>query len=330
MDTSSLSTLAGIVEYAVPVLFASIGENITEKAGITNLSVNGTIILSAMGGFVASVTTGSILLGFIVGALIGAAVAAIVAFSSITLKQSQVAIGFILALLCRDLAYFLGAPYTNKPGLFLSKVAIPGLSEIPVIGPIFFNHSLVVYASYIFIIVAFVFMFKTRPGLVLQGIGEKPDAAFARGANVKGLRYLYTILGGALVGLAGPMYSLAVKIGWAGQLSGLDGIGWIALAITIFGGWNPLRVAFGAYLFGGLQQLGITLQSTTDIPIQILQAAPFPLMIFTLLLVNVGRAEWVERELAAMPEKPRIIISKILRGLRTSPPASLGIPFENE
>ncbi|MEL7589813.1 MAG: ABC transporter permease [Anaerolineaceae bacterium] len=330
MELATLTTLAGIVEYAVPVLFASIGENITEKAGITNLSVNGTIILSAMGGFVVSLNTQSIFLGFLTGALIGAAVAAIVAFSSITLKQSQVAIGFILALLCRDLGYFLGAPYTNKPGLFLSKVPIPGLSEIPILGPIFFNHSLVVYASYLFIIIAFVYMYKTRPGLMLQGIGERPTAAFARGANVKALRYFYTILGGALVGLAGPMYSLAVKIGWAGQLSGLDGVGWIALAITIFGGWNPLRVAFGAYLFGGLQQLGITLQSTTNIPIQILQAAPFPLMIFTLLLVNVGRAEWVERELAAMPEKPRKVLTRILRALRTSPPASMGIPFENE
>jgi len=330
MELSTLTTLAGIVEFAVPVLFASIGENITEKAGLINLSVNGTIILSAMGGFVVALTTSSLLLGFIMGALIGAAVAAIVAFSSITLKQSQVAIGFVLALLCRDLAYFLGSPFTNKPGEFLSKVPIPVLADIPVIGPIFFNHSLVVYASYIFIIVVYVFMFKTRPGLMLQGIGERPAAAFARGANVKALRYFYTILGGALIGLAGPMYSLAIKIGWAGQLSGLDGIGWIALAITIFGGWNPLRVAFGAYLFGGLQQLGITLQSTTDIPIQILQAAPFPLMIFTLLLVNVGRAEWVERELAAMPEKPRKVLSKILRALRTSPPASLGIPFENE
>lgn len=330
MEMSTLTTLAGIVEFAVPVLFASIGENITEKAGVINLSVNGTIILCAMGGFVVALTTSSILLGFIVGAVIGAMIAAIVAFSSITLKQSQVAIGFVLALLCRDLAYFLGAPFTNKPGLFLSKVPIPALVDIPVVGPIFFNHSLVVYASYIFIIVVYIFMFKTRPGLILQGIGERPAAAFARGANVKALRYFYTILGGALIGLAGPMYALAVKIGWAGQLSGLDGIGWIALAITIFGGWNPLRVAFGAYLFGGLQQLGITLQSTTDIPIQILQAAPFPLMIFTLLLVNVGRAEWVERELAAMPEKPRKLLSKILRTLRTSPPSAIGVPFENE
>jgi len=163
MDIATLTTLAGIVEYAVPVVFASIGENISEKAGVINLSVNGIIILSGMGGFVVALNTNSILLGFLTGALIGAAVAAIVAFSSITLKQSQVAIGFVLALLCRDLAYFLGAPFTNKPGIFLSKVPIPGLVDIPIVGPIFFNHSLVVYASYLFIIVAFVYIYK-RPG----------------------------------------------------------------------------------------------------------------------------------------------------------------------
>lgn len=330
MDPAMQTTLAGIMEYAVPVLFASIGESYIEKAGIVNLSVNGTIILTAMTGFVVALNTGSLALGFLAGALVGGFVAAIVAFSSITVKQSQVAIGFILAMLCKDLAYFLGAPYNNKPGIFLTRVPIPVLSDIPVIGTIFFDHNILVYTSYIFIIVAYVYMYKTRPGLMLQAIGERPASAFVRGANVNALRYFYTIVGGVLIGLAGPMYSLAVKIGWSGQLSGLDGIGWIALAITIFGGWNPLRVAFGAYFFAALQQLGVTLQSTTSIPIQILQAAPFPLMIFTLLLVNVGRAEWVERELAAMPERSRKVVSGILRALRTSPPSSLGIPFDNE
>jgi general nucleoside transport system permease protein len=102
--------------------------------------------------------------------------------------------------------------------------------------------------------------YKTRPGLILQGIGERPAAAFVRGANVNRLRYVYTAIGGALVGLAGPTYSLSVKAGWMGTISGLDGIGWIALAITIFGGWNPIRAAFGAYLFVLLQWLGVVLQ----------------------------------------------------------------------
>ena len=95
---------------------------------------------------------------------------------------------------------------------------------------------------------------------MLQGIGERPAAAFVRGANVNRLRYLYTIVGGAIAGLAGPAYSLNVKAGWMGTQTGLDGIGWIALSITIFGGWNPLRAAFGAYLFAFLQWLGLVLQ----------------------------------------------------------------------
>jgi simple sugar transport system permease protein len=166
---------------------------------------------------------------------------------------------------------------------------------------------------------------------MLQGVGERPAAAFVRGANVNRLRYLYTILGGALVGLAGPTYSLSVKAGWKGTISGLDGIGWIALAITIFGGWNPLRAAFGAYLFALLQWLGLILQSRLpNIPSQILQVAPFPLMILTLLLVNIGNTEWVNRMLASLPESLRRLIARIFRSLRSSPPASLGVPFEQD
>jgi ABC-type uncharacterized transport system permease subunit len=133
------------------------------------------------------------------------------------------------------------------------------------------------------------------------------------------------------VGLAGPMYSLSVKAGWNGTISGLDGIGWIALAITIFGGWNPIRAAFGVYLFAFLQWLGLVLQpQLPNIPSQVLQVAPFPLMILALLLVNFGNKEWVDRTLAGLPESARKFISQVLRAMRASPPASLGTPFENE
>jgi simple sugar transport system permease protein len=196
---------------------------------------------------------------------------------------------------------------------------------------LFFDQDLIVYASFVLIIAAYTWVYKTRQGLMLQGIGERPAAAYVRGANVNRMRYFYTVLGGALVGLSGPMYTLSIKAGWKGTISGLDGFGWIALAITIFGGWNPLRVAFGAYLFALLQWLGLVLQpSLPNIPSQVLQVAPFPLMILTLLLVNIGNTEWVDRTLAGLPPEPRRILAKILRGMRTSPPASLGVPFENE
>lgn len=323
--------LAGVLAAAAPVIFAVLGETISERAGVINLSMNGTILLSAMGGFAVAYNTDNIIMGFLAGMLIGALVALIVAFASITLKQSQVAVGFVLALTCRDLSYFLGNPYMGVPGPRLQVVPIAGLSEIPILGQLFFRQDAITYLSFIAILLAWIWIFRTRPGLMLQGIGEKPAAAFIRGANVNLMRYIYTIIGGALIGLAGPAYSLAIRAGWMGTISGLDGVGWIALAITIFGGWNPSRAAFGAYLFAFLQWLGLVLQPVlTSVPSQVLQVAPFPLMILTLLLVNIGDTEWVERTLAAMPESARRFFSKLLRAMRASPPAALGVPFERD
>ncbi len=330
-DNLILIGLAGVLAAAAPVIFAVMGETISERAGVINLSMNGTILLTAMGGFAVAVVTNSLILGFLAGMVIGALVAAVVAFASITLKQSQVAVGFILALLCRDLSYFLGNPFMGAVGPRLPALAIPGLENIPILGKLFFSQDLVTYASFVFIFLIWVFIFKTRPGLVLQGIGERPAAAFVRGANVNRLRYIYTILGGALIGLAGPAYSLSVKAGWKGTITGLDGIGWIALSITIFDGWNPLRAALGCYLFALLQWLGLYLQPMMPgIPSQVLQVAPFPLMILTLLFVNIGNAEWVERVLAGMPENSRRFFKRLLRALRATPPGSLGVPFEQD
>jgi general nucleoside transport system permease protein len=323
--------LASVIALAAPVLFAVIGETITERAGVINLSINGTILLTAMAGFAVALNTQSLFLGFLAGAAIGSFVALIVAFSSITLKLSQVAVGFVLTLVCRDLAYFLGNPVMGRPGPRLPSFNLPILQDIPYIGPLLFRQDLVTYLSIILIFVAWFFIFRTRPGLMLQGIGERPAAAFVRGANVNRQRFIYTMIGGAIVGLAGPTYSLSVKAGWMGTISGLDGIGWIALAITIFGGWNPLRAAFGAYLFVLLQWLGVVLQpSMPGIPSQVLQVAPFPLMILALLLVNIGNTEWVERMLAALPDRTRHFIARLLRTMRASPPAALGVPFEQD
>jgi ABC-type uncharacterized transport system permease subunit len=332
METNTvLIGLAGVLAAAAPVLFAVIGETITERAGIINLSMNGTILISAVGGFIVAYETGSVALGFLAGMLIGALVALIVAFSSITLHQSQVAVGFVLALLGRDLAYFIGTRFMNTPGPRLAAWEIPVLRDIPVLGPLFFRQDLMTYLSYLAIFLAWAWIFRTRPGLMLQGIGERPAAAFVRGANVNRMRYIYTVIGGAIIGLAGPAYSLNIKAGWMGTQSGLDGIGWIALSITIFGGWNPVRAALGAYLFSLLQWLGLVLQSSLpNVPSQVLQVAPFPLMILTLLLVNISNAEWVDRTLAAMPEGTRRVVAKLLRALRASPPASLGVPFDSE
>ncbi len=326
-----LVNLAGVLAAAAPVMFAVIGETISERAGVINLSMNGLILLTAMGSFAVALATKSVVLGFVAGAAIGGLVALVVAFASITLKQSQVAVGFVLALLCRDLSYFLGNPIMGETGPRISSSPIPFLRDIPILGRLFFRQDIMTYLSFLLIVAAWIYIFRTRPGLMLRGIGERPAAAYVRGANVSRLRYIYTIVGGAIAGLAGPTFSLSIKAGWKGTISGLDGIGWIALAITIFGGWNPLRAAFGAYLFALLQWLGLVLQpALPGVPSQVLQVAPFPLMILTLLLVNIGNTEWVARIMAALPDKARHRVAKILRSLRATPPAGLGTPFDTE
>jgi simple sugar transport system permease protein len=323
--------LAGVLTSAAPLLFGAIGETISERAGVTNLSMNGKILLCAMGGFAAALAMGSVVLGFLAGALIGGLVALVLAFASITLRQSQVAVGFVLTLLCRDLSYFLGNPIMGETGPRLSSLSIPVLADIPVLGTLLFRQDVMTYLSFLLIAGAWIFIFRTRPGLLLRGIGERPSAAYVRGANVNRLRYLYTVVGGAVAGLAGPIYSLSVKAGWKGTISGLDGMGWIVLAITIFGGWNPIRAALGAYLFSFLQWLGLVLQpALPGVPSQVLQVAPFPLMILTLLFVNIGNAEWVERSLARLPESVRKRVVKFLRAVNANPPSALGTPFEKE
>jgi simple sugar transport system permease protein len=330
-DSALLISLAGVLAAAAPVLFAVIGETISERAGVLNLSMNGMILLSAMGGFAVTLFTKSVFLGFLTGAAIGALVSLVVAFASLTLTRSQVAVGFVLALLCRDLSYFLGNPIMGQVAPRLSQLPIPLLDRIPLLGTLFFHQDVMTYLSFILVLVVWFFIFKTQPGLTLRGIGDRPAAAYVRGVNVNRLRYLYAVLGGAIAGVAGPMYSLSIKAGWKGTISGLDGVGWIVLSITIFGGWKPFRAALGAYLFALLQWLGLVLQpSLPSVPSQVLQVAPFPLMILTLLFVNIGNAEWVERSLARLPENVRRDIARVLRALNATPPAALGVPFEKE
>ncbi len=321
-----LMGLAGVLAATAPILFAVLGETIAERAGVINLSLNGLVLLSAMGSFAVAVRFESLLAGFAAGMAIGAAVALVVAFASITLRQSQVAVGFVLALLCRDLAYFLGNPFMNRPG---PVVPAWGHGEWGMGNGGPFPIDPVTLLSLILVAAAHLWLYRTKPGLVLRGVGENPAAAYVRGANVNALRYVYTVAGGAVAGLAGPAYSLSVKAGWRGTMSGLDGIGWIALAIVVFGGWHPLRAAAGAYLFGLIQWLGVALQPVLPgVPSQVLQVAPFPLMILTLVFVSVGNAEWVARFLARLPPRPRAVVSRILRALKAQPPAALGRPFE--
>lgn len=329
MENDILVGLAGVIASAAPIVIAAIGETLTEKSGMLNLSVNGVILLSAMAGFAAAYETGSLLAGYLAGMIVGAFIGLILIFCSITLRQSQVAVGLVLAFLCRDLSYFLGTDFMGVSAPVLRTQAIPLLKDIPYIGKLFFDHTIMVYLSLFLIILAMLWLWRTRLGLIVRSVGERPEAAYARGIDVNKVRAIYTVFGSTLVGLAGPVYSLGLKPGWNGSMTGLDGIGWIVLAITIFGGWNPIRVALGAYLFELLRWLGLVLQTRlTSVPSQVLQVAPFPLMILTLLIVNIKNTEWFDTLICTLPRSLYKFFSPKGKK-RNAAPSSLGIPFKS-
>lgn len=311
------ATLASIVAAATPLVYAAVGETIGERAGVVNLSLEGTIMLSAMAGFVAAFESGNVVVGFLAAAGVGMLLAAIVAFASIRFRLNQIAVGFVLTLLAVQLSTFLGDSYVGEPGPRVPPLPIPLLEKIPFLGQVLFQQNLSVYGSYLAVVGAFLFITRTRHGLVLRGIGERPEAAFARGIPVNRLRYLYTMLGGSLAGIAGAAFSLDVKLGWRDGLT--TNFGWIALAIVIFGGWNPIRAAFGAYLFGALQIAALKLQPVLTGISQILGLMPFVLMIFALVLVNL---RVLREQFDRHPTLQRLFASE--------PPSALGTAFHPE
>lgn len=323
MDSELARVLGSVVANATPLVIASLGETITERVGVINLSLDGSLQLAAMVAFVAAYTSGNAMLGLAAGLIAGLLVALLILFSNITLRQDQVAVGFVLTLLTADLAQFLGQNYTRIPGPTFPTIPIPLLRDIPFLGTVFFNHNALVYFSFILLFATWFVMYRTRWGLALRAVGERPAAAFARGTDVTRTRYLYTAIGGALVGVAGASYSLAIKAGWANPAV-MRGDGWIALAIVIFGGWHPLRVAFGAYLFTGLRALASTIQQTTEFPLVLVNAVPWVLMILTLLLVSSGL---VERLMVLSPPWAQRLLRNFLR---SAPPVALGTQFTRE
>jgi len=312
---------ASIVAGAAPIVIATLGETITEKSGIINLSLDGTILLSAMAGFVTTYETGSVMLGFIGGALTGLSVALVVAIFSIYLGVSQVAVGFVLTLMTRDLAYFLGNAYSRLQGPQVIPMPIPYLKDIPFFGEILFSHNLPVYLSLLLIPLVMWYFAKTSWGLQLKATGENPAAVFARGFYPRRLQFVYTLVGGMLAGIGGATFSLLTKPGW-GRPQGAEGTGWIVLALVIFGGWSPVRAAAGAYFFSFLQVIGIYFQEWfPGIPAQLFQVAPFPLMIFTLAIVHLTQKEsvlnWAE---------DKAFIKLVVHKIAGTQPSALGKP----
>lgn len=282
-----MEVIAGVVAASAPLIYAVVGETLTEKAGVVNLSLDGSIMLSAMVGFAAASTSGSVLVGFGAAMAVSMVIALVVAFSGIALRLNQIAVGFVLFLLAKQLALFFGDPYIGRTGPQVPAWDIPLLSDIPVLGQVFFSHNLSVYGSFVAVIGAAFFLSRTRSGLNVRAAGERPEAAHARGIAVNRTRYVTTVVGGALVGLAGAAVSLDQIAGWRENLT--VNLGWIALAFVIFGGWNPWRVAMACLLYRGLLFVSGEFQVQFPEFVQVLTQLPFLLMILALTVLNTER-----------------------------------------
>jgi simple sugar transport system permease protein len=247
------------------LIFAALGEILTERSGIMNLGVEGMMLLGAMAAFKTALSTQNAWLGLMAGILAGGLLSLAHGLVTIHFQADQTVSGLSLTFLGTGLAMVFGEGLTGQNAPILPEADFPLLSSIPVIGRIFFtDFNVLVYLGYFLVPLVWFYINKTRPGMHLRAVGEKPSAADTLGINVYRLRYLYTFIGGCMAGLAGGSISIAISPGWYSTLT-TSGQGWIAVALVIFSRWNPFTAALGGYFFGMLRRFTLDLQGPTTI-----------------------------------------------------------------
>jgi len=285
--TDLITILYAAIASGTIILYATIGEIITERSGILNLGVEGIMLMGAFFGFYVAYTTESLLLAIIGAALIGGLMGLIHAFMTITLQANQVVSGLALTMFGSGASAFFGVSMVGKTlKASFEVIPIPLLSKIPVLGEVIFNHNILVYCAFILpLIVWFVFN-RTKWGLALRSSGEEPLSSEIMGIQVIKVRYIATIVGGIFIGISGAYLSVAYSRLWVEGMT--SGKGWITIALVIFANWNPLIAYGGAYLFGGLTQLGLNLQKFNIVfPIILLKSIPYVFTILFLLFISL-------------------------------------------
>lgn len=302
-----IAILASGVVAGTPILFASLGEVIAERAGILNLGVEGMMLVGAVSAFYVGTYTQNKWLGLLVALIAGGLMALLHAVITISFRANQVASGLALTIFGTGLSAYLGSSLVGiPPTSIFNPVAIPILSQIPMIGKILFDQDLMVYLSMILVAILWFVFYKTKAGLLLRAAGENPAAVDALGHNIFLVRYVAVVVGGMLAGAGGAYLSLAYSPSWVENMSA--GRGWIAVALVIFAVWDPVRALFGAWLFGVIASLGLHLQALgVMIPSYFLQMLPY---VFTFIVLVVTTRETKTR--------------------RSGTPAALGIPYSRE
>ena len=267
-----------------PLVLAALGELVTEKSGVLNLGVEGMMLVGAVAAIITTLGTGSYALGALAGTLAGVAMALVFALLTLSLRANQVAAGLALTIFGLGVSAFLGLGFRDRPIAGLKPLAVSGLSDIPIVGPLLFGHDIFVYLSLAIFAAVSWFLARSRGGLVLRAVGESPEAAHALGHNVLAVRYAATAFGGAMAGLAGAYLTLVYTPMWADQMTA--GRGWIALALVVFATWKPGRVLLGAYIFGGVTIAQLHLQAQgVAVSSHILATLPYVATILVLVLI---------------------------------------------
>ena len=279
------NVLAATVVAGTPLLLVALGELVCERSGVLNLGQEGMMLMGAVIGFIAATATGSLSMGVLAAMLGGVLMAMLFALMAITLAANQYAAGLALTIFGIGLSSFVGSGFVGQSIDGFDKIAIPLLSDIPVIGQVLFNQDLLIYASLLIFVLVFCFLKYSRGGLILRAVGESPEAANANGLRVLPVRYMAVAFGGAMAGLAGAYLSLAYTPMWAENMTA--GRGWIALALVVFASWRVFRVLLGAWLFGLASILHLVAQGIgLSIPANLLAMLPYAATILVLVLLS--------------------------------------------
>lgn len=293
--------IAASINAGTPLLLAALGLLMNERSGVLNLGAEGMMLVAAVVGFMVGYQTQIPLLGFAAGAIAGMVMAALFAWLALVLVTNQVATGLALSIFGTGLSAFMGQRFVGM-SLPAQAHGIPGLESIPFVGPALFAQHWMVYFSLLLCGAIAWFLFKTRAGLTLRAIGESPESAHALGYPVRTIRFGALLFGGACCGLAGAYLSLVYTPMWVENM--VAGRGWIALALTTFATWRPMRILFGALLFGGVTILQFYLQGTgVSVPSQILSMAPFAATIVVLAIIS-RNPDWIRLNMPASLGKP--------------------------
>jgi len=268
-----------------PLLLGTIGEVICERSGILNLGVEGMMAIGAVSAFIVTYISHNPWLGLLAGVIAGVLISMIHAFASISLQGNQVVSGLALTMLGLGISGLVGKPYVGHPlTVKMKTVAIPFLSDIPVVGKIFFNQSPFFYMAMILAVAAWFVLEYTRLGIRIRSTGENPKATETQGINVDRIRYLCVLIGGGFAGMAGANLSISYSKSWFEGMTA--GRGWVVIAITIFALWNPMRAVIGAFLFGGIFVLQYLLQPLGISP-NFLAMLPYMATLIVLILISL-------------------------------------------